>query len=177
MIKYATVFRRIIAYLLDCLVAFAVFVVSLQLIIFVPLRHIFIGSENWFMSGWNTEAYTLLTISLPIWLYFILFEISSWQATVGKRFLKLQTVDVITKSKISLRQAIIRTIIKLFPWEIAHFTNNIPTPMWYASNATFRLGFAIVPLLVILYIVLAYVTQNKQSLHDLIARTAVISNG
>lgn len=177
MIKFATVFRRIIAYLLDCLLVFAILVVALQLVIFVPLRHIFIGSDNWFMSGWNTEAYTLLTISLPIWLYFILSEVSRWQATIGKRFLKLQTVDVTTKSKISLGQAVVRTIFKLLPWEIAHFTNNIPTPMWYVSNPTFRVGFAIVPLLVILYIVLAYATQNKQSLHDLIAGTVVISNG
>jgi len=165
------------AYLIDCLLVFAILVTALQLIIFVPIRHIFIESENWFKLGWNTEAYTLLTISLPIWLYFILSEISSWQATIGKHLLKLQTVDLTTKNKISLQQAVIRTAVKLLPWEIAHFTNNVPTPMWYDPNPTFRFGFVIVPLLVILYIVLASVTQNRQSLHDLIARTVVLSNG
>lgn len=175
--KYATVFRRTISYLIDCLLVFVILVTVLQLMLFVPIRHLVIGSDNWFKSGWNTEAYTLLTISLPIWLYFILSEVSPWQATIGKHLFQLQTLDITTKKPISLKQAVVRTIIKLLPWEIAHFTNNIPTPMWYDPNPTFRFGFVIVPLLVILYIVLASVTQNRQSLHDLIARTVVVSNG
>ena len=90
--KYATIFRRIIAYLINCMLVFVILVTALQIAFFVPIRRIFIGSEDWFRSGWNTEAYTLLTISLPIWFYFILCEVSPWQATVGKRLLKLQTV-------------------------------------------------------------------------------------
>ena len=175
--KYATVFRRVIAYLVDCILVFAVFVTILQVAFFVPIRHLFIGSEDWFRSGWNTEAYTLLTISLPIWLYFILCEASPWQATIGKRLLKLQTLDVTTGHRISLKRAIVRTVIKLLPWEIAHFTNNIPTPMWYDPNPGFRLGFAIVPLLVIVYIGVAQFTPAKQGLHDLAAKTVVIYNG
>ena len=175
--KYATILRRVIAYLLDCLFVFVFLVTALQFTILVPIRHLFIGSENWFQTGWNTEIYTLLTISLPIWLYFILTEISPWQATIGKHLLKLQTVDATAKKQITLKQAVVRTFIKLLPWEIIHFTNNIPMPMWYDPNPTLRIGFIVVPMLVILYIVLASVTPNKQSLHDLVAETVVIYDG
>ena len=177
MMRYASIFRRIFAYWIDILLVFVILVAALQFLIFVPLRQLFIESEDWFMSGWNSEAYTLLTISLPIWLYFILSEISPWQATIGKHLLRLQTVDITTNNKISLKQAIVRTFFKLLPWELAHFTNNIPTPMWYEPNASLRIGFIVVPLLVILYIVLAIFTPNRQSLDDLVAKTVVIFKG
>jgi uncharacterized RDD family membrane protein YckC len=177
LMKYATIFRRVAAYLLDSLFVFIFLVTALQFMILVPIRHLFIGSEKWFQTGWNTEAYTLLTISLPIWLYFILTEVSPWQATIAKHLFKLRTVDPTTKNQITLKQAVVRTGIKLLPWEIAHFTNNIPTPMWYDPNPTLRIGFIPVPMLVILYIVLASVTPKKQSLHDLAAKTVVIYNG
>ena len=175
--KYASIFRRIFAYLIDCLLVFLVFVTVSQLAFFVPLRHFVIGSEEWFKSGWHTEVYTFLTISLPVWLYFILFESSPWKATLGKRLLKLQTVDSKTGDRISLPQAILRTFIMMLPWELAHFTNNIPTPMWYTSNPGFRLGFAIIPLLVLVYIAVTQFTRRKQSLHDLVAKTVVIYTG
>lgn len=174
--KYAPIFHRIVAYLIDCVLAFVVFVTALQFVIFIPIRNTLFNSDVWFRSGWNTEIYTLLTISLPIWLYFILCELSPWQATVGKRILKLQTLDFATNHRISLIQAIVRTVIKLLPWELAHFTNNIPMPMWYDPNPSFRVGFAIVPLLIILYICVAQFAPTKQGLHDLAAKTVVIFN-
>ncbi len=175
--RYANIFRRLLAYCIDILLVYVILVAALQLILFAPIRQFFIESEDWFRSGWNTEVYALLTISIPIWLYFILFEISPWQATIGKHLLKLQTVDFSTKNKISLKQTIVRTFFKLLPWEIAHFTNNVPIPMWYDTNPSLRIGFIIVPLLVILYLVLAILTPNRQSLHDLIARTVVTFKG
>jgi uncharacterized RDD family membrane protein YckC len=175
--RYANVFRRILAYWIDILLVFVTLVVALQLLVFVPLRQLFITSEDWFRSGWNTEAYTFLTISLPIWLYFILAEISPWRATAGKHVLKLKTVDNATGNEISWTQAVVRTFFKLLPWELAHFANNIPVPMWYDPNPSLRIGFIVVPLLVILYLVLAFITPRRQSLDDLAAKTVVISTG
>lgn len=177
MMQYANIFRRILAYCIDILFVYVFLVAALQLIFFAQIRQLFIASEDWFRSGWNTEVYSLLTISLPIWLYFILSEISPWQATIGKHLLKVQTVNINTKNKISVKQSILRTFFKLLPWEIAHFTNNIPAPMWYDPNPSLRIGFIIVPLLLILYLVLAILTPARQSLHDLISRTVVIIKG
>lgn len=174
--KYAPIFRRIVAYLIDCVLVFVVFVTALQFVILIPIRNLLFNSDIWFRSGWNTEIYTLLTISLPIWLYFIFCEFSPWQATVGKHLLKMRTLDIATNQKVSLKQAIVRTVIKLLPWELAHFTNNIPIPMWYDPNPNFRVGFAIVPLLIILYICVAQFTPTKQGIHDLAAKTVVMIN-
>jgi uncharacterized RDD family membrane protein YckC len=169
------IIRRASAYLLDALFVFLVFVVVSQIYFFVPLRHLIIGSEDWFRSGWNTEVYTLLTMSLPACLYFALFEISAWQATPGKRLLGLKTLDLTTRNRISLLQAIMRTLLKLLPWEIAHLTNNLPTPMWYDPDPGFRIGFIVVPLLVVIDIILVLVTQNRQSFHDWVAKTIVVT--
>jgi len=158
---HATILRRAIAFWIDCTLVFAVFVAVLQVAVFVPVRHLFVGSEAWFRSGWNAEAYTLLTISLPVWLYFILCEVAPWRATPGKRLLKPQTLDAASGQRMSLKQAIVRTIIMLLAWEIAHFTNNIPVPIWYDPNQGFRLGFAIVPLLVLVYLGVAQFTTPQ----------------
>lgn len=173
-VKYAKVYHRIIAYLIDALLVYFVFVVISQNLIFVPIRQMISGSEQWFVSGWKTEIYTLLTISLPIWLYFGLCEISPWRATIGKRILKLQTLDQVSQHRITVGQTIIRTVIKMLPWEIAHLTNNLPIPIWFDPNPGFRFGFVLVPLLAMIYFAMMLIMKNNQSLHDLIAKTIVV---
>lgn len=175
--KYTDIIRRAIAYLIDSLFVYVVFVVITQTFFFVPIRHLIIGSDDWFRSGWNAEVYTLITMSLPTWLYFTLFEASAWQATIGKRLLKLKTLDSMSGNRVTLFQAIVRMLIKLAPWEIAHLTNNLPIPMWYDPNPGFRIGFILVPVLITLSVISALVTQKRQSIHDLIAKTVVAYNG
>ncbi len=175
--KPASILRRLAAYLIDCILVFTVFVIGLQYALFVPLRSLVLGTEDWFRSGWNTEIYTLLTISLPIWLYFILTEASPWRATLGKKLLKIQTLGTASRNRISILQSVIRTLIKLLPWELAHATNNLPTPMWSTADPGFRLGFALVPLLIMIYLLMTQFTRHKQGPHDLAARTEVVLAG
>jgi uncharacterized RDD family membrane protein YckC len=108
-----------VAYLIYSLVAFLVFVLTAQLLVFVPLRHLLIGSEDWFRSGRNTQIYTLLTMSLPAYLYFALSEISPSGATLGKRLLNLKTVTKGTQGKMTLPQSLARTLFKLLPSKMA----------------------------------------------------------
>ncbi len=170
--KIASVLRRVFASLVDSVIVFLVFVILLQLLVFVPLRSKVIDA-NWFLSGWNTEIYTLLTMSLPVWLYFSLFELSPWKATPGKRLLGLQTLSLAGAAGLTFGRSLLRTLIKLLPWEIAHLTNNIPVPMWYATNPGFRIGFALVPVLILVYLAVAQSSPKKQALHDLAAGTIV----
>jgi uncharacterized RDD family membrane protein YckC len=172
--KTAPISRRILAYLIDSLLAFLVFVLAAQLLFFVPVRHLLIGSEDWFRSGWNAQIYTLLTMSLPTWLYFALTEISPWGATLGKHLLKLKTVTKATQGKMTLLQSLVRALVKLLPWEMAHLANNLPVPMWYDPDPGFRMAFLLAPLLVCGYLALAFLTKERQSLHDLAARTVVL---
>ena len=131
-------------------------------------------TEEWFYSGMNTQVYMLLTISLPIWLYFMLTEQSAWQATLGKRVLKLKVVKDHSVERIGMMQSLMRTAIKLLPWEIAHLTNNFPEPLMYASEPAFRIGFAVVGMLMGVYMAFVLFTKRKQGLHDLVARTEVL---
>jgi len=172
---HAGIILRGAAYLIDCAIAF-VFFAATQLLILVPIREAMGITEEWFYSGVNTQVYMLLTISLPIWLYFILTERSAWQATLGKRIVKLKVVKGLSGERIGIVQSLIRTAIKLLPWEIAHLTNNFPEPLMYASEPTFRIGFAFVGLLMGAYMALVLFTKRKQGLHDLIAKTVVLRN-
>jgi uncharacterized RDD family membrane protein YckC len=92
--SYAGIIRRTGAYLIDCVVMFVAFFV-LQSFVFLPLRIWMFGSDDWLKpGGFPLEAYTLLTISLPTWLYFAWSEQSTWQATIGKRVFRLIVTDI-----------------------------------------------------------------------------------
>src|SRR5690554_4516269 len=110
--------RRAAAYLLDVIICFAAFA-SLQLAVWTPLRTALgIGAE-WFQSGWNTQLYTLLTISLPVWVYFTFTQSSAAQATPGKRILGIQ-IERQDGGHVSRWQAFLRSLIVLLPWELSH---------------------------------------------------------
>lgn len=171
--SYAGIVRRSGAYLADCAVMTAAFVI-LQTFLFLPLRQRLIGSDEWLMAGGvPLEIYTLLTISLPTWLYFALSEQSTRQATLGKRVFHLIVTDI-GGNRIGFRRAMLRTVIKLLPWEISHLTVNLPTSAMYDPEPKFRSGFFVVFVLLVLYPALILLTRRHQSLHDLITKTIVL---
>jgi uncharacterized RDD family membrane protein YckC len=167
------IIRRGLTYLVDSLLMFGFFALT-QRAIFLPLRRKIFGSDEWFVSGIKSVLYTLLTISFPIWLYFMLAEVSGWQATIGKVLLGFRTIDAVSKGQIVFWQSLLRTIIKMLPWETAHLAINFPVPMRYDPEPGFRIGLVLSPVLLALYLILVILTPNHQSLHDLIARTLVV---
>lgn len=78
------------------------------------------------------------------WLYYSLFDSSSWQATLGKRALRLKVVDL-DGNRISFARASGRFFAK------------------YLSALTFCIGY-----------MMAGWTKRKRSFHDMIAKTYVI---
>lgn len=86
-----------------------------------------------------------MAITIPmVWLYYAIFESSSWQATPGKRVLHLYVTDLYGRP-ISFARATIR-----------HFGKII-------SGLTFMVGYF-----------LAGFTARKQALHDLLASCLVL---
>lgn len=166
----APVIRRGLAYLLDSMVAFTV--VALGQLLLLPIRTAIGIDEAWFHSGANTQLWTLLVISFPIWLLFGLPERGPWRATPGKRLLGLETRWE-GEDPPGRGRAILRAVVKLLPWEMAHLANNLPVPIWYADDPGFRVGFALVPVLMITYGVMA-VTGNGRTPHDRLAGTMVV---
>ena len=78
------------------------------------------------------------------WLYFTLFEASVWQATPGKRVLKLYVADLNGK-RVTFARAAVRNLARLI------------------SNLTFLVGYLV-----------AGFTERKQALHDILSSCLVL---
>jgi uncharacterized RDD family membrane protein YckC len=166
----AGILRRAAAYLVDIAILAAAVVIT-QL----GIQAITGGfPANQLNTGLQIEAWVFATVSLPVWAYFTLLEGSVWQASLGKRLLGLQVTDTMG-NRIGYGRALLRTIVKLLPWELTHLSLMLPTPIWDESaSANLRPGLIVAYALLVLYIVVAVLTPRKQSVHDLIARTLVV---
>ena len=100
-LRAAGPFLRLIAYLLDLVVEVA----ALLLIqLFFNLIFPLVGSNV-------SQAFMLLSVFCVWWFYHVLFEISPWGATVGKKALGLRVVDE-AGGGVTLGQAMIRNFIR-----------------------------------------------------------------
>lgn len=96
-------------------------------------------------SGLASQALPLLGALLVPWLYFSAFEASSWQATPGKRLMKLRVVDV---NGVRLRWP--RATLRYF----CRFLSALPLGAGYA---------------------LVFFNPHRQALHDMLASTRVVA--
>jgi uncharacterized RDD family membrane protein YckC len=141
---YAGFWLRAVAYLIDTVL------LSLALALagsFHSSAFIIYPDPNAAASRLVLPQLTPLAIALTIpivWLYYAFFEASSWQATPGKRALRLYVTDV-NGRPITFARATIR-----------HFAKMI-------SSLTFLVGY-----------ILAGFTEKKQALHDIIASCLVL---
>jgi uncharacterized RDD family membrane protein YckC len=85
-----------------------------------------------------------LCLFVMMWLYYALFEASAWQATPGKRVMRLYVTDL-NGHPVTFRRASLRCIGR------------------WISQLTFLVGY-----------LLAGFTERKQALHDLIAGCLVL---
>ncbi len=154
--------RRIGAFLTDILLLFVVIVPASFLLLWVTGYMPRTGPEIW--------HWLLLTASLPAWLYFILCDHSARGATVGKRLFKLRAVTTASE-RISLGRALVRTAVKLIPWEVTHVSGfglaNQPALQTAGLIAAYGLIFA--------YLIVLAISRGRRSVHDLVVRTEVQS--
>lgn len=171
--RWSHLLRRVAAYAVDLAVAFGVFV-GIQSFLFPLISRRY--GPAFTASGWLLELYVVATISLPVWLYFILLERSRWRATIGKRLFGLQ-VAAVSGAELSSGQVVMRTVGKLLPWELAHFAVNVPTNPWMQPDtvfSTWRVALiGIVYVLLFLYLI-AVARRPQQTVYDRLAGTAVI---
>jgi uncharacterized RDD family membrane protein YckC len=114
--------RRAAAFVIDLAVVVAAVVLLLQLVL-DPLRDTF--GPGWMRVGWFYIGYTLLTVSLPVWLYFAGYESSDFQATLAKRWLGIGLTST-RPGRVTFGRAFLRTIARLLPFEIAHVVTVVP---------------------------------------------------
>ncbi len=161
--------KRLVAYLLDVL-PFA----ALASLLASGMKHA-AGepAPAWHHDGKTVWLVTLGTMSLPVWLYFAALESSSLRGTLAKRLLGMTVIGV-DGSRISFLRALARTAVKLLPWEIAHATMFLPTPVADDPQGAFnRAGFMVSVLLTGSWLVTVMLTKDHAAVHDLVARTRV----
>ncbi len=140
---YAGFWLRALAYFFDTLVISAAFGLIAS---FYPSAFVKFPDANApsLMSLPQLTPFAfVLTISVT-WLYYTLFEASSWQATPGKRVLRIYVTDM-NGRRLTFARAAARNLGKLI------------------SSLTFLVGY-----------LLAGFTVKKQALHDLLAGCLVL---
>lgn len=127
---------------------------------------------------WGAHALGFVALTLPVGIYFIATELSSSHASIGKRLMRIHVVTV-RKGRLSARQTVLRTVVKLLPWELAH------TAIYWLVDATRRHSqpsFATQGLLLlanvlpIIYVAWVVVRRDHRGPHDFAAQTAVVTD-
>lgn len=94
----------------------------------------------------TAQAIGLLTMTVPVALYFAICESSAWQASLGKRVLGL-VVSKSTGEPLSFGLALLRNAVKFVPWECGHavaqqaaFSGEGGLPIWVWGLALVAYG-------------------------------------
>ncbi len=80
---------------------------------------------------WTAHGIGLLTMTIPVTLYFAICEASTWRASLGKHTLGL----VVTRENgdpLSFGSALLRNALKFVPWELGHL---VAQQAVYSSDA------------------------------------------
>jgi uncharacterized RDD family membrane protein YckC len=145
-VAYAGFWRRALAYLFD---SFLLTPILVAVVIWPILQSNHVGYSphqilDFYNNGTRQSTALGLLTDLAIWLYFATFESSSWQATPGKKILRLAVTDL-AGERISFLRATGRHFAKFF------------------SAVILFMGFVMIGF-----------TQKKQGLHDIIAGCLVV---
>lgn len=178
--------RRFAAFLIDVTIVLVAVVFLLQLVL-APLTDAF--GPGWVRVGWFYAGYTLLTVSLPIWLYFAGYEASSERATLGKQWLGLMVTGT-DGGRAALPRTLLRTILKLLPFEIAHLAVALPAnpfvdpltgrstmPTLEDLGGSLVAGLLVAMLLLGASLLTIALHPDRRAPHDLAAGTYVMRDG
>jgi len=132
-----------------------------------------LGLSKLNFSPFSGQLIGLITLTIPVFLYFFLMEKSEASSTIGKRFLR---ISISKSSENRNKKIFIRNLIKFLPWEIAHtgvhwivyFSRlDVEPPIWVWL-------LLITPQVIVLaYIISIFLTKGKSSIYDIIGRTRV----
>jgi uncharacterized RDD family membrane protein YckC len=171
----STLARRVGAYLVDGALLFAGVVLT-QALLYATGLHPFraeIEAGLW-PGGWRLHLWVFLSTSLPFWVYYATLHSSPWQATLGKRLLRLRVVTV-SGGRLGLGRALLRAVVMLIPFEVNHLVILRLAPVdGSAPGGDFYLGLALVYGLLALYLAVMLLNPQRRGVHDLIAGSRVL---
>lgn len=163
--KYNTIGSRILASLIDSLLAIPVTIATMML-------------ANLFNSPKLNFALTIGMSAIPV-LYVILLH-GFYGQTLGKMAMKLQVLDI-SERPITFTQAVIRSLPQLLPVFISASTMSEQLLSQTDNESSNDFFGMIISATYVLYfvwsigdIISALVTEKKRALHDFIAGTVVV---
>jgi uncharacterized RDD family membrane protein YckC len=155
--------KRLGAYLIDICLLFAILAPAATLV-------------EWALGIFPRTPYqvwlaTVMSFSIPAWLYFLLSDCSRSGATVGKKILRLKVTQV-GGARVGVLRSLARTAVKLLPWEMAHiFGFALAEQIGTALQAA---GLIAANVLVLVYLVVLIANRGRRSVHDLVVKTEVV---
>ena len=168
---YGGVFRRLVAYSLDCgILVFGLLVLQAILLVVNPIVALMRAGQQ--PPPIQFHLWVFATASIPFLLYFALILRSSRQATLGMRLLKLKVADA-RGGRIGFGQSLLRSAVMLMPFELNHAVIFHLLPSDAPPPPSFFIGLVVCWVLIAAYIATMLLTRRRQSVHDLVAGTVV----
>lgn len=166
----ATFLHRFKAFIIDYLLIFIYLIVLV-----IVTAFLFPSIQNLFTSSpIKAQFFGFLMVTLPVLLYFIISDSKLIGQSFGKRKTGIRVVTVNLQT-LSLRQAVLRAVLKFLPWELSHYLVYRLVGLEDSQISIYDYFIiGIIYALVFTYIMTAIFTKKKQSLYDLIAKTEVI---
>lgn len=168
--------RRLAAFAVDY-VALGVYIGLLWLTAYLLGRAGFFQEVE--MTPGRGQALGLVTLTIPVILYFALWDSSRKEATPGKRLLGLRVVSM-DRSRLPLGRSLVRSALKFAPWEAAHFVL-WRIPGWPGEVAELpvptTVGFVAVWLIVALYLILLWRDPLGRTPYDHASGSRVVPAG
>lgn len=172
---FASSWRRIAAWGLDYFVIAAYLVVITAVTLGLRATALRSALDGAMSRAASAELLGFLMLTLPVVLYFSIFESSPWQATLGKRALGLIVVGR-SRGRLPFGRALVREAVRFLPWELSHAL------LWRVAFAadhnslapSTTAGFAAVYLLVLAYLVTLFVGSQHRTIYDRIAGSYVL---
>ena len=121
----------------------------------------------------TAEAVGFLALTLPVGLYFALSEAGPRGATIGKRRLGIRVIGD-DGSAVSIGRSLLRTALKLAPWELSHAIIWRYANPGSAPDALLTAGLVLVWGLVGANLAVAVFDDRRRSIYDRLSRTRVV---
>ena len=121
----------------------------------------------------TAEATGFVALTLPVGLYFALSEAGPRGATLGKRRLGIRVIGD-GGSAVSLGRSVLRTVLKLAPWELSHAIIWRYASPGSAPDAVLTAGLVVVWGLIGANLAAALLDDRRRSLYDRLSGTSVV---
>lgn len=160
------------AYFIDCGIAFGLVMLLIQWLVLLRLRGDLGITDEWMHDPWHLLAYVWLSISLPVYLYFSLFDRTT-KGTPGRRIFSLSITRANGSGSVGFGRAFLRTWLKLLPWELAHLGVIFPEPLYFSEDGDIGIFTYIGLTLLLIYFIGVLASSKHQTLYDQLLGTVV----